>query len=390
MGDPRILDRWTAGEPLSARKLNQPLDVLQSLTHAPTETPGGNVLIRWVRMKEWIGPADDFHDRKAALQLWDEATNKWKDASPEQELLIDDLTEKMYYPKDAILPVFSSRSGKLVPLGGHATALLCKATSDLSAGPVSGNFEIWSGTMASGEDSGITTLPEIELQADVKSGDFFIAKWVNNGWVVSVGGANTNRRFLGTLGAALASASSTATVALTTALDGGELPEGVTSAANTLNKSGQNGATVVVEEDLSTETTTYHLMDVERVVVRYVTQVRYDSSSHKYQMKRQRATVLYEEAEGDWEDIVELTPVEVLDNVYWSSPFLQRSPITIYLPEAPEEGADSTILNAVPSQVVESVEDAGTSLLQHVKTPLVFEDADASPDPVATIDGCET
>lgn len=61
--------------------------------------------------------------------------------------------------------------------------LLCKATADLSAGPVSTNFQIWSGTMASGANSGFSTLPSIELKHDIASTDFFVAHWMNNGWL---------------------------------------------------------------------------------------------------------------------------------------------------------------------------------------------------------------
>lgn len=69
--------------------------------------------------------------------------------------------------------------GTLSPI----TTLLCKATAALSAGAVSSNFQIWSGTMASGSNAGFTTLPTIEIGVPIDSGLFFHASWTNNGWI---------------------------------------------------------------------------------------------------------------------------------------------------------------------------------------------------------------
>ncbi len=187
----RILKTWQKGEVLTATGVNDIQNLLQSVTHAPTETPGENVIVRWVRMKEAIGPAANFHDREAVIQYWDEATNKWKDTNPEQEIKVSDLTEKLYYAKDSIVPVFSHRSGKYVPLSGHATTLLCKAIGLISIGAHDSGFTIQSGTPASNANSGISTLPEIHFGMTIAIGKLFLAHLVNDCWMATAWECNT-------------------------------------------------------------------------------------------------------------------------------------------------------------------------------------------------------
>lgn len=232
--------------------------------------------------------------------------------------------------------------GTLSPI----TTLLCEATDTIPANDDSTDYKILAGVPGSETDAGFTTVPPAYNYFDepLSNGDKFFLRWINNAWaVIRPAPGNSNRKFIGTLSAALASASGTASVDNIVALDGGDDP-GITTVQNDFNLSGQDNAQVLIEENLSTDPVEYLLTQVAHVVQRYVTQVRYDSTSHKWQMKRQRMTVLYEEAEGDWEDILELTEQEVVENVYDNTADLRQSKVTLWVAEV-EEGTSSTIVN---------------------------------------------
>lgn len=109
--------------------------------------------------------------------------------------------------------------GTLSPI----TTLLCKATADLSSGAVSSNYKIWKGTIASGADSGFTTLPSIELQSDKETDDYFVAHWINNGWVSPAGGGGggTDSHELGKADSAISSGAS-GTISIYTGTPGSE------------------------------------------------------------------------------------------------------------------------------------------------------------------------
>lgn len=146
----------------------------------------------------------------------------------------------------------------LIGLLSPITSLLCKATADLSAGPVSSNFQIWKGTMASGANAGFTTLPEIELSEDIPEDAFFVAHWTGGGWTVTTGGTAVARRFLATLDAALATSDSTKGVTLTDALDGMPLPDDVTvTGKNPLGWAGPSGAKCIIGENRSEDPKEY-------------------------------------------------------------------------------------------------------------------------------------
>lgn len=143
--------------------------------------------------------------------------------------------------------------------------LLCKATDSLSAGIVSADFLIWSGTMASGADAGYTTLPEIELQADVEDDGFFLAHWVNNGWVSPAGGGGTGggtTLYKCLLSANLSAASGTAAIDTVTAFDG-STPPTPTSAVNALSLAGLDNDAAIIVEDTSGGSPTYYILNIK-------------------------------------------------------------------------------------------------------------------------------
>jgi hypothetical protein len=173
-------------DPLEARRLNDIHDLVQSITHATPPMPERDWPIFWFKLSEAIGPAADFVDRDGVLQRYD--LDDWVDTSPAEHHKITDPTGSLYFPAGSIIACWPHASGHLIPLDGHATSMLCKATAALDEGPADSNFLIWSGTIADGEDSGIATLPAIELQRDIEDNEFFLAHFVNGGWIVPKGG----------------------------------------------------------------------------------------------------------------------------------------------------------------------------------------------------------
>lgn len=87
------------------------------------------------------------------------------------------------FPGVSVIGIWNAEKKLLLGTVGEIRTLLCKATADLSTGAVSSDYVIWRGTIASGADSGFTTLPSIEIEQDIANNAFFVAHFVNGGWV---------------------------------------------------------------------------------------------------------------------------------------------------------------------------------------------------------------
>jgi hypothetical protein len=153
-------------------------------------------------------------------------------------------------------------AGRYILLGtlGEIRTLLCKATAYLADGAVSSNFQIWSGTIASGANSGFTTLPSIELVQDIPTDRFFVAHWVNNGWVGRMLGGGT-RLLKCKLNGDLDATDATATIDNVTSFSG-EGAASPTSANNTLDLAGADNDDAVIIEDTSGASAAYYLLNV--------------------------------------------------------------------------------------------------------------------------------
>jgi hypothetical protein len=165
------------------------------------------------------------------------------------------------YPSLASVHRVESSDRKLL-LGtlGEIRTLLCKATAYLADGAVSTNFQIWSGTIASGANSGFTTLPSIELVQDIPTDRFFVAHWVNNGWVGRMLSGGT-RLLKCKLNGDLDATDATATIDNVTSFSG-EGAASPTSANNTLDLAGADNDDAVIIEDTSGASAAYYLLNV--------------------------------------------------------------------------------------------------------------------------------
>lgn len=143
---------------------------------------------------------------------------------------------------------------------GEIRTLLCKATAYLADGAVSSNYQIWSGTIASGANSGFSTLPTIELVQDIPTDRFFVAHWVNNGWVGRMLGGGT-RLLKCKLNGDLDATDATATIDNVTSFSGEGAPS-PTSANNTLDLAGADNDDAVIIEDTSGASAAYYLLNV--------------------------------------------------------------------------------------------------------------------------------
>lgn len=193
----------------------------------------------------WIA-FDDADGTPAAGEGWGPKPGQWDAA--------------LGYPGITVEGVKSAENTLLVGRLSLINTLLCKATAFLPDGPVSTNYQIWKGTIASGANSGYTTLPSIELVQDIPSGKFFLARWVNNGWIGQMLGGGT-RLLKCKLNGALAATDATATIDNVTSFSGESAPS-PTSANNTLDLAGDNNDDAVIIEDTSGESAAYYLLNV--------------------------------------------------------------------------------------------------------------------------------
>lgn len=146
------------------------------------QAPGGRVVIRWVRLTEWVGPNSDWADRNATEQFLDPTTGIFEDTDPAVNYtVVTDPLEERVFPLGSIVPCECHWSGRLVPIAGNAITLYGKTTGAItgSSSTATTSYDIYDGPPNSGGDSGVT-VPDAWSFINLDSGIWIKLTWV---WV---------------------------------------------------------------------------------------------------------------------------------------------------------------------------------------------------------------
>jgi hypothetical protein len=200
-----------------------------------------------------------------------------------------------------------------------------------------------------------------------------IGVWLCNAWYfIGGGGGGGCRLFECTLDNDLASGDSTIGVTVSSALDGGALPDPVTvTANNTLSLSGEFLYPAVIVEDESADPAEYLLLNVKHIVVEVMVDVEYSTAEHAFRKKLRDITVMYEGDAGAWQNIVSLTDIPYVSDVVLSGLDIRKLRLSQWMIQ---QGATSE------NEVVVS----GTTCPEPTPAPLVADPQQAAthPEPV--------